>query len=166
MDVEPYVMRKDTTVVTVEKGRTIDAILAELKPVIDQHLTNLYSHGLSPFKYFENMPKGRPLQIGDAIRKIEARNYRFMGIFNYVYVLNLAHAYDLASTEGLYPFVSYMESLQNREKKSRVVTSILSNKSVALATQMAKEAIERKEEHPKMAVLVDLLSAKLKTRAL
>ena len=31
MDVEPYVMRKDTTVMTVEKGKTIDAILAEPK---------------------------------------------------------------------------------------------------------------------------------------
>jgi ERCC4-related helicase len=160
-DVEPYVMRKETTIITVDKGKTIDAVLADLKPVIDLHLSNLYSHGLSPFNDFQNMPKGRLLQIGDAIRKIEARNYRFMGIFNYVYVLNLAHAYDLASTEGLYPFVSYMDSLANREKKSRAVNSILSNKSVISATKTAKDAIEKKEEHPKMFRIVDLLKNEL-----
>ena len=80
-----------------------------LKPVIDEHLSIFIRTGLSPFKDFQNMPKGRLLQIGDTIRKIEAQNYRFMGIFNYVYVLNLAHAYDLASSEGIYPFVSYMD---------------------------------------------------------
>ncbi|MGD0511015.1 MAG: DEAD/DEAH box helicase, partial [Candidatus Micrarchaeaceae archaeon] len=152
MDVAPYVMQKDTRVITVEKGRTIESILENLKPVLDQHLSNLYSHGLSPFKYFENMPKGRLLQIGDAIKKIEARNYRFMAISNYVYVLNLAHAYDLAATEGLYPFVHYMESLSNREKKSRAVIGILANKQVISATDVAREAIARGEEHPKMSV--------------
>ena len=87
----------------------MNAILDLLKPVIDRHLNSLYTHGLSPFKDFETMPKGRLLQIGDAIRKIEAKNYKFMGIFDYVYVLNLSHAYDLLSSEGIYPFVSYME---------------------------------------------------------
>ncbi|MDE1871602.1 MAG: DEAD/DEAH box helicase [Candidatus Micrarchaeota archaeon] len=160
-DVEPYVMRKDTTVITTDKGRVVEGILALLKPVIDTHLSNLYSHGLSPFRDFQNMPKGRLLQIGDAIRKIEARNYRFMGIFNYVYVLDLAHAYDLVSTEGLYPFVSYMESLEGREKKSRTVKSILSNKSVIAAKKLAVEAIERGEEHPKMSMVVRLLKGDL-----
>ena len=166
MDVAPYVMQKDTRVITVEKGRTIESILENLKPVLDQHLSNLYSHGLSPFKYFENMPKGRLLQIGDAIKKIEARNYRFMAISNYVYVLNLAHAYDLAATEGLYPFVHYMESLSNREKKSRAVIGILANKQVISATDVAREAIARGEEHPKMSVLVELLNGELKNETI
>ncbi len=161
-DVSPYVMQKDMYVINVEKGSTISAITDTLKPVIDQHLMNLYSHGLSPFKDFSNMPKGRLLQIGDTIRKIEAKNYRFMGIFNYVYVLNLAHAYDLVSTEGIYPFVSYMDSLENREPKSRTLKSILSNKSVMLAAKLAREALERGEEHPKMSYLVTLLQNELK----
>ena len=159
-------MRKDTSVITVEKGKTIESILANLKPVLDQHLSNLYTHGLSPFKYFENMPKGRLLQIGDAIRKIEARNYRFMAISNYVYVLNLAHAYDLAATEGLYPFLHYMDSLSNREKKSRAVTGILANKLVITATDTARQALVKGEEHPKMSILVDLLNGELKTESI
>jgi ERCC4-related helicase len=162
IDVAPYVMQKDTTVLTVDKGPTIDGILGTLKPVIDEHLANLYSHGLSPFKDFQNMPRGRLLMIGDAIRRIQAQNYKFMGIFNYVYVLDLAHAYDLVSTEGLYPFISYMDGLENRETKSRTVKSILANKSVISAIKLAKEAIERGEEHPKMKLLIDAMNNELK----
>ncbi|MGD0728634.1 MAG: DEAD/DEAH box helicase [Candidatus Micrarchaeaceae archaeon] len=161
-DVEPYVMRKDITVLTVDKGKTIDSVLALLKPLIDEHLSNLYSHGLSPFRTFENMPKGRLLSIGDAIKKIEARNYRFMGIYNYVYVLTLVHAYDLISAEGIYPFISYMDSLENRENKSRTVKGILANRSVISAIKIAREALEKGEEHPKMALLTNMLKSDLK----
>lgn len=161
-DVAPYVMHKDITTISVDKGGTIDGILGMLKPVIDEHLGNLYSHGLSPFKDFQNMPRGRLLQIGDNIRRIQAQNYKFMGIFNYVYVLDLAHAYDLVGTEGLYPFVSYMEGLENREKKSRTVKSILANKSVLSAIKLAKEAMERGEEHPKMHVLLNRMKNELR----
>ncbi|MGI0133855.1 MAG: helicase-related protein, partial [Candidatus Micrarchaeaceae archaeon] len=161
LDVEPYVMGKDIHTHYVEKGRLIDSILANLKPVIDEHLTNLYKHGLSPFKNFENMPKGRFLQIGDNISKLEAKNYKFMAIFNYVYVLNLVHAYDLLSTEGLHPFAAYMHTLETREKKSRAVNSILSNKSVISAMKMARDAIERGEEHPKMITVINLLKKEL-----
>jgi len=164
-DVEPYVMKKDTTVIMVDKGITVSSILGTLKPVIDEHLGNLYSHGLSPFKDFQNLPKGRLLQIGDAIRKIEAQNYRFMGIYNYVYVLDLAHAYDLASTEGLYPFATYMQTLENREVKSRAVKSILANKSVILARKIATDAMEKGEEHPKMSTIRGLLQNELKNQS-
>ena len=88
-DVEQYVMKKDTEVIAVDKTPTMNAILNLLKPVIARHLNSLYTHGLSPFKDFETLPKGRLLQIGDAIKRIQAANYKFMGIFDYVYVLTL-----------------------------------------------------------------------------
>lgn len=164
-DVEPYVMDKSIHTLYVEKGMLIDSILLMLKPVIDEHLNNLYTRGLSPFKNFENMPKGRFLQIGDNITKLQAQNYKFMAMFNYVYVLNLVHAYDLLSTEGLHPFASYMHSLETREKRSRAVNSILSNKSVVSATRMARDAIERGEEHPKMITIINLLKKELNNKS-
>jgi Fanconi anemia group M protein len=160
-DVEQYVMRKDIRTYMVEKGPVVESVLSMLKPVIDDHLTSLYSHGLSPFRNFEKMPKGRLLQIGDAIRKIQAKNYKFMGVYDYVYVLDLAHAYDLAATEGLYPFVSYFESLESRETKSRVVKSIIANASVRAAVQIARDALNRSEEHPKMPLMAGLLGSEL-----
>jgi Fanconi anemia group M protein len=165
-DVEPYVKQKDISVVSVEKGDTINAILAKLKPVIDEHLGNLYSHGLSPFKDYDKTPKGRLLEIGNNIRRIEAQNYKFMGLFNYVYVLNVGHAYDLASTEGLHPFASYMDGLEKREPKGRAIKSILSNKSIISAVDIAKKALEKGEEHPKMAVIVDMIKDKMMDKSI
>ncbi len=157
LDVERYVQGKEITAVMVDRNADINAILGHLKPVIDDHLNALYRYGLSPFKEFERMPKGKLLELGNNIKKLKAPNYRFMAMFNYVYVLDLVHAYDLAATEGIYPFVSYMESLRNREVKSRVVQNILKNKGVLAAEKAAAEALERGAEHPKMQALVDII---------
>jgi ERCC4-related helicase len=165
-DVEPYVKQKDISVVSVEKGDTVNAILAKLKPVIDEHLGKLYSHGLSPFKDYDRTPKGRLLELGKNIGRIEAQNYRFMGLFNYVYVLNVGHAYDLASTEGLYPFVSYMDALEKRETKGRALKSILLNKPIISAVEIAKKALENGEEHPKMAVVVDMIKDRMMEKSI
>jgi ERCC4-related helicase len=156
-DVSPYVMGKDTHVYYVEKGELIDQIIGNIRPLIDEHLSNLYSHGLSPFKSFDNLAKGRLLQIGDTIGKLQAQKYKFMALFNYIYVLNLAHAHDMVASEGIGPFLDYMESLNQREKKSRAVQSILNNPNIGKAIAIAKEMQENGQEHPKMAMVVDLL---------
>jgi Fanconi anemia group M protein len=146
----------------VDKNEPVNAITAMLKTVIDDHLNNLYTHGLSPFRRSDNMPKGRLLDIGDAISKITAKNYKFMAMYDYVYVLDLMHAHDLVSSEGLYPFMSYIDSLEKREEKSRVVRSILSNQAVIGAKRVAGEALEQGMEHPKMSLVVRLLNEELK----
>ncbi|MGC8538152.1 MAG: DEAD/DEAH box helicase [Candidatus Micrarchaeia archaeon] len=160
-DVTPYVMDKYTEVIYVDMGSTVERITSLIKPVIEEHLAKLYSIGLSPFKKYDNLPKRRLLSIGDSINRIEAKNYRFMALFNYIYVLDMAHAYELASTEGLYPFLSYMESLNEREKKSRAVGSMLSSSTIKSAMETAKEALDRGEEHPKMLALVRVIREKL-----
>jgi ERCC4-related helicase len=89
-----------------------------------------------------------------------------MGLFNYVYVLNVGHAYDLASTEGLYPFVSYMDALEKRETKGRALKSILLNKPIISAVEIAKKALENGEEHPKMAVVVDMIKDRMMEKSI
>ncbi|MGC8669530.1 MAG: DEAD/DEAH box helicase [Candidatus Micrarchaeia archaeon] len=156
-DVAPYVMKKDTNIVYIEKSRTIEEIGSLLKPVIDEHLQALYNTGLSRFKNFENMPKGRLLEIGDYISKLEARNYRFMAIYHYSYVLHLAHAYDLITTEGISPFMAYMRSLDEKATKSKNIKGILANSAVSTARHIAANAETTGEEHPKMTMLANLL---------
>jgi Fanconi anemia group M protein len=158
-DVEPYVMGKTIRTHYVEKSPELNAILAELKPVIDQHLHRLYTRGLTYTDDITKLPKGRLLEIGDNIKKIQADNYRFMAMYSYVHVLDLEHAYNLAASEGLYPFVSYFDSLQSRENKSRTVSSILKNENVAGAIRRAKEALAEGREHPKMFELIKLIKA-------
>ncbi|MGC8647710.1 MAG: DEAD/DEAH box helicase [Candidatus Micrarchaeia archaeon] len=165
-DVAPYVMRKDIEVVYVDKGSTVEAIASLLKPVIEEHLDNLYKSGLSPFKHFERMPKGRLLEIGDYISKIEARNYRFMAMFNYSYVLHLSHAYDLVTTESISSFLGYIKALEEKAPKSRNVRSILANGAVISAKRLAEQALARNEEHPKMSMLLSMLKGSMSGKSI
>ena len=160
-DVEKYVFGKQTDVIRIAPGDTISGIMSKLLPLINQHLDNLYRHGLSPFRNADNMPKGRLLEIGNNIGKIQASGYKYTALFDYVYVLNLSHAYELISTEGIYPFLKYIETLELRSDKSRGVKSMLSNPSVIAAISDAKAAESSGEEHPKMGELVRLLNGEL-----
>jgi Fanconi anemia group M protein len=157
LDVAPYIKGKRMRTIYVDKGDTISRIERVIKPDVDKHLMKLYQIGISQFKGFDGMPKGRLIEMGRAIDRIEAKNYKFGAVFNYVYVLNLSHALDLLTTEGLFPFCSYMDSLAAREKKSKGVASILNNEEISKCVEDAKSALSSGEEHPKMHMLVDIL---------
>ncbi len=164
-DVMPYIMGKSHEVIYVDNGPAINGMLTRLKPVIDEHLMKLHTMGLSRFTSFESMPKGRLLEIGGNIDRLQAQNYKYGALFNYIYVLDLTHAYDLLATEGIYPFISYMDSLQHKEKKSRSVESILKNPGVVEALGMARKAYEEGEEHPKMVRLLELMRTSLRGKS-
>ena len=160
-DVAPYVMGKRTNTIYLDMGDTINRIAYLVKPAINEHLSNLYSHGLSPYVDFETMPRGRLIEIGRSIDRIEAQKFKFINLFDYTYVLYLSHAYDLLTTEGIYPFTAYMKSLQEKEKKSRALSSILANKSIAEAVKLANDALESDEEHPKAVRIVEMVTRQL-----
>ncbi len=164
-DVASYVMGKETIDVHVEKTPEIDEILRLLKPVIEEHLGKLYDKGLSPFRYIERLPKGRLIELGSNIKKIQATNYRFAAMFDYVYVLDLLHAYELASTEGLHPFLSYIKGLREREQKGRAVQSILKNAAVIGAELAARDALAKGIEHPKMFKTIQIIKEKYEGRS-
>jgi len=156
-DVAQYVMPKHMHIVNVENSERINSIAAKLKPLIEESLLSLNRMGLTNFKRFENLPKGRLIEIGNEISKITARNYKFGAMFSYIKLLNLVHAYDLVETEGLYAFNSYLVGLSNREKKSRAVESILNNRNIIIARQLSEEGIRLGEEHPKVFALFEIL---------
>jgi Fanconi anemia group M protein len=165
-DVEKYVMEKTVRDVHVDKSEEINAILSLLKPVIEEHLQKLYENGLSPFKYLDRLPKGRLIDLGNNINKIQASGYRFSAMFNYVYVLDLLHAYDLVATEGLYPFISYIQGLQGRENKSRVVEHILKNNNVMQAESIARDALANGREHPKMFKTIQIIKENYENKSI
>ncbi len=164
-DVKPYIKGNEIKTLYIENSQPIKTIASMLKPLINQHLRRLYEMGLSPFSDFERMPKKRFLAVGDSIQKIEAQNYRFAAIFHYVYVLDLLHAYDLVSSEGLYPFVNYIESLQTKEKKSKVVENIIKSPQVIASMRIATEALGKGQEHPKMLELVRIINSEFNGRS-
>ena len=164
-DVLPYVAGKNTSNFYVQKSQGMEKILVKLRPLIELHLANLYSKGLSPFRNFETMPKGRLIEIGNNISKLSAPNYKFAALHNYVYVLNLVHAYDMLATEGVYPFVSYFDSLHAREKKSRALQSMLKEPNIIEAITSARAMLESGEEHPKMAKVAEMIAESYQNRS-
>ncbi len=156
LDVARYVMAKNIHVIDVELNETIRRISLLLAPEAEAALRSLNRTGLLHFKNFNNIPKGRLLQVGDEISRIKS-DYKFAAIYSYVKLLNVSHAYDLLRSEGLYPFSVYMESLEKREKKSRGVENLLASNNVRRAIEIAKEAIKVGEEHSKVFAVLDIL---------
>ncbi|MDE1762012.1 MAG: DEAD/DEAH box helicase [Candidatus Micrarchaeota archaeon] len=160
-DVVQYVMPKHMHVVEVDKSPTINRIASMLRPIAEDSLGKLRGMGLTQFQHFESMPKGRLIEMGNMISRIQAQNFKFGALHQYSKLLNLIHAYDLLETEGLYAFTSYIDSLKAREKKGKAVLSLLDNTSVIAAEQLAKAAMAEGEEHPKVSSLISIIGANL-----
>ncbi|MDE1825864.1 MAG: DEAD/DEAH box helicase [Candidatus Micrarchaeota archaeon] len=157
-DVAKYVMPKYIHVVEVEKSQTINRIAAQIRPIAEDSLAKLRNMGLTQFRSFETMPKGRLIELGNMIGRIRADNFKFGALYQYVRLLNSIHAYDLLETQGLYAFSSYMDSLRAREKKGKAVQAFLDNPSVISAKRSCDEAIGQGEEHPKVFTLINILT--------
>lgn len=156
-DVASYVMPKYMHIVSVPQSETVKQIANLLRPVGEDAARSLNNMGLMYAKSFERVPKGALIALGNEIRKIKAPGFRFGAFYSYIKLLNTVHAYDLLQTEGIYPFSAYMNSLTEREKKSRAVANLLSNQNVVTAMQLAKEALERGEEHAKVGYAMRIL---------
>ncbi len=157
-DVMGYVMPKYMHVVSVPLSDTIKRIAALVKPVANESAASLGRMGLMNVSSIEKIPKGRLIALGNMIKNIKAEGFRFGAFFSYIKLLNSVHAYDLLVSEGIYPFNAYMASLSAREKKSRAVENLLSNKSMTAAIQLSKDALEKGEEHPKVGCMLRILS--------
>jgi Fanconi anemia group M protein len=156
-DVAMYVKQKHLHNVFVDKTDTIKRIGNLMAPEAENTLRTLNKMGFLRFKRFDRIPKGILIDAGNQISRIKASNYRMGAMFSYVKLLNLSHAYELLTTEGIYPFLVYMRNMQNKENKSRGVESLLANKNIQNAVTEAEAALKRGEEHGKIIALIDII---------
>ena len=155
-DVMQYVMQKYIHIMYVDISKRVKEIAECLKPEIDASMSTLNSIGLLRFNT-DYMPKGRLMDLGNQIRKIQATNYRMAAMSAWSKLLNLSHAQELILTEGIAPFSSYVEGLYLKEKKNRSLDVLLRSKNMIAARQYALEAIKNGEEHPKVIAVLDVL---------
>ena len=158
LDVIDYVMPKYVHFVDIELSERIRQIAQLIRPIGEDSLKTLRNMGLLTFKSFDTIPKGRLIETGNMIGKISATGYRYGALYSYSRLLNTIHAYDLLTTEGLHPFIAYINSLKEREAKSKSVESFLGNKGMVSAVEMAESSIRGGEEHPKVSTLSQILS--------
>ncbi len=156
-DVVKYVMPKNMHVIPIELNQRIKEIAALLKPEINQSLEGLHKLGLFHFRNFESIPKGRLIELGNQIGRMASQSYKFAAMFNYSKLLNLTHAYDLLTIEGIYPFSAYLEGLYERQEKSRSLESLLKSPNMIASRAAAREALKSGEEHPKVITVLDIL---------
>ena len=156
-DVVRYVMPKYMRIIWVDKSEAINRIAFALRPIIESSLQKLNEYGLASARRFESIPRGRLIELGNTISKIQARNFKFAAMFSYIRLLDAFHAYDLLETEGIFSFLQYVESLNAREKKSRALESFLNDKGLIAAKRLAEQELHEGREHPKVAELVKLL---------
>ena len=155
-DVIQYVMQKYLHIVYVDLSDRIREISGALKPEIDTSVTTLNKMGFLRFNT-DFMPKGRLIDLGNQIGKIQATGYRMGAMAAYSKLINLSHAQDLILTEGINPFSSYVEGLYLREKKSRSLESMLRSTGMVAAREYALTALKNGEEHPKVIAVLDVL---------
>lgn len=156
-DVVAYVKQKNMHIINVDLTPRIKEISELLKPEIRSALGTINNMGFTRFRDFEYIPKGRLIDLGNQLSRIQATNYRLGAMVAYSKLINLMHSYDLIMTEGIYPFSRYIESLYGREKKSRSLESLLRSRSILLAKSASEAALKNGEEHPKVFAVLDIL---------
>jgi len=84
---------------------------------------------------------------------------RFGPLFHQLVLLHLHHAQERLETQGLAPFVQYLDRLAAKEKPSRGDLAVLKLPEVATARKEAEEFLRtsREPSHPKLDALVDLV---------
>jgi ERCC4-related helicase len=88
---------------------------------------------------------------------------RFGPLFHQLVLLHLHHAQERLETQGLTPFLQYVERVEAKEKRSRGDTAFLKVPEVARAREEAAAYLRTSKEpsHPKLDALVDLVKATL-----
>ncbi len=84
---------------------------------------------------------------------------RFGPLFHQLVLLHLHHAEERLETQGLTPFVQYLDRVAAKPKPSRGDAFFLKLPEVAEARRTAEEFLERTHEpsHPKLEALVELV---------
>ena len=88
---------------------------------------------------------------------------RFGPLFHQLVLLHLHHMQERLETQGLAPFLQYLDRLAAKEKPTRGDRAVLALPEVAAARREAEEFLRttREPSHPKLDALVDLVRATL-----
>ncbi|MGD1099215.1 MAG: DEAD/DEAH box helicase [Thermoplasmata archaeon] len=88
---------------------------------------------------------------------------RFGPLFHQLVLLHLHHAQERLETQGLAPFVQYLDRLASKEKPSRGDLAVLKLPEVVTARREAEEFLRtsRESSHPKLDALVEVVQETL-----
>ncbi len=148
-DLEQFLAKKDFRKLFVALPPEMLQIRLKLKAVYSEYKEKLNKAGLYvPFK------KGELMALGNKIMAMNS-DAKFGLIKLYVGILHAQHMLELLETQGLSSFLNYALSLAKEGKKS--VRPLLNNENFMEALTLAREALKKGLEHPKINKLLEVL---------
>lgn len=93
------------------------------------------------------------------------KNYNYLiGMSLCAQAVKLQHALELLETQTLKGFYEYLNELvsQSKRKQSKGVSKIVSKKEFLSAIEKTKSMIEKKEEHPKVRRILEIVGREIK----
>lgn len=90
--------------------------------------------------------------------RLGKRPYAFAAFHNHSILLQAYHCQELVDTQGIEPFVKYIDAME-KKKRTKTENSFLKDKKIIKAIEKAKES---KLSHPKLAALKKLVEEQFK----
>ncbi len=161
VDVKPYIQELKFEAINLEFPPKFEEIRFLLKEMFDKKAEELKSRKLlftPPTKTFLLETQSR------IMRAISTGNKNFnllLGASACAQAIKIQHAIELLETQTLYSFSEYMHDLfdQAKNKKSKAVQQIVKNPAFNKAYILLTELLTRKEEHPKLAKIKEIVSS-------
>jgi|GEM_PF-2124403 ERCC4-related helicase/intein/homing endonuclease len=150
-DVEPYVQKTNIRWIHTSLTPTFKLIKFELDQMISAHAYKLGSMGFPP----PLKSKGQFMKMRERILNMRS-GVKYAAIVQYSILLNLLHMLELVETQGLFALNQYLAKIEEKDSKS---AKALRNEA---GFAHIKEAAQSDEEHPKLKLLVDLLTGEMK----
>lgn len=146
-DVKPYTHEVTINWSFVDLPPSYKLIKSDLDQLIKKHARTLAAMGFPP-----------PLQSKTQFMQLRARilttnsKLKFPALIQYSILLNLLHMVELLETQSMQIFVDYLNGLEEKETKSAKI--LLKDPHI----QDISRKCELIEDHPKLKLLLDILS--------
>src|SRR3989344_5202110 len=162
-DVKQYLQDLEFEKIMIDFPESFEEIRNALKKLFERYVENLRGRNI----LFGPATKISLITLQKKISGILARN---SGNFSYysaasacAQAIKLQHALELLETQTLESFHSYLEKLfsEAEKRKSKGVVSLVSSPEFIFAFNKARELLDKKIEHPKIAVLFELIKKEI-----
>ncbi|MFH1056509.1 MAG: DEAD/DEAH box helicase family protein [Candidatus Micrarchaeota archaeon] len=129
----------------------------KLEELLSEPLSKLAHHGFVSSKTRAN--KKELLALRTRFIILAKTNPAFYSFSSFLAkALNLVHAIDLLESEGVKPLLDFLESLNERETKTKAVLQLLKDPRVEKIKAECRMLLEKKIEHPKLHKLTALIA--------
>jgi Fanconi anemia group M protein len=165
-DVKEYLQELKFEIIKVDFPHELEKIRQLLKKILDKKVNELKNRKL----LFATPTKKNLLDLQKQIMKVIGSGQRHFNILAgasaVAITIKLQHALELLETQTLSSLNTYFQNLfdQAKQEKSRAVKQLVKQKEFNLAYALLTELIAKKQEHPKLEKLKEVVKQETKNK--